>query len=92
MTSLDSRSRSLPWAAALLAAFVSACRTAGDGDTAPSDTAPADAAPPNVLLIYTDDVGYGDVGCYEGSRTPTPNIDRLAREGVRGRRVLGVGA
>ena len=43
----------------------------------------AGTAPPNVLLIYTDDVGYGDVGCYEGSRTPTPNIDRLAREGIR---------
>ncbi|MEM7307997.1 MAG: arylsulfatase [Planctomycetota bacterium] len=41
------------------------------------------APPPNILLIYTDDVGYGDVGCYEGSRTPTPNIDRLAAEGIR---------
>ena len=38
---------------------------------------------PNILLVYTDDVGYGDVGCYEGSRTPTPNIDRLAAEGLR---------
>ena len=80
MTSLDPRGRSLPWAAVLLASFVAACRTAGDGD---GDTAPTDAAPPNVLLIYTDDVGYGDVGCYEGSRTPTPNIDRLADEGLR---------
>jgi len=41
------------------------------------------SAPPSILLIYTDDVGYGDVGCYEGSRTPTPHIDRLAREGIR---------
>lgn len=44
--------------------------------------APA-AEKPNIILIYTDDVGYGDVGCYEGSRTPTPNIDRLAREGLQ---------
>jgi len=36
---------------------------------------------PNILVIYTDDVGYGDVGIY-GGRIPTPNIDRLAREGV----------
>jgi arylsulfatase A-like enzyme len=41
------------------------------------------AGRPNILLIYTDDVGYGDVGCYEGSKTPTPNIDRIAKEGLK---------
>jgi arylsulfatase len=40
------------------------------------------AAPPNVVLIFCDDLGYGDLGCY-GSRLRTPNIDRLAEEGVR---------
>ncbi len=41
------------------------------------------AAPaPNVVLIFCDDLGYGDLGCY-GSRIRTPNIDRLAGEGVR---------
>lgn len=38
---------------------------------------------PNIILIYTDDVGYGDVSCYGTSAIPTPNIDRLAKEGVR---------
>lgn len=38
--------------------------------------------PPNVVLIFTDDQGYGDAGCY-GARYPTPNYDRLAREGTR---------
>ncbi|RMF39087.1 MAG: hypothetical protein D6753_14655 [Planctomycetota bacterium] len=38
---------------------------------------------PNVVLIYIDDLGYGDVGCYGCPDIPTPNIDRLAREGVR---------
>jgi len=38
---------------------------------------------PNVVLIYIDDLGYGDVGCYGCTDIPTPNIDRLAREGVR---------
>lgn len=38
---------------------------------------------PNVVLIYIDDLGYGDVGAYGCTDIPTPNIDRLAKEGVR---------
>lgn len=38
---------------------------------------------PNVILIYADDLGYGDVGCYGATLVKTPNVDRLAREGVR---------
>ncbi len=38
---------------------------------------------PNILLILADDLGYGDLGCYEQKRILTPNIDRLASEGVR---------
>ena len=38
---------------------------------------------PNVVLIYIDDLGYGDVGSYGCTDIPTPNIDRLAQEGVR---------
>jgi arylsulfatase A-like enzyme len=37
----------------------------------------------NVVLIYADDIGYGDVGCYGAAGLPTPNVDRLAREGLR---------
>lgn len=38
----------------------------------------------NIVLILSDDLGYGDVGCYNPeSRNPTPNIDRLAAEGMR---------
>jgi len=37
---------------------------------------------PNILLIFTDDQGINDVGCY-GSEIPTPNIDRLASEGLK---------
>ena len=39
---------------------------------------------PNVLVILMDDVGWGDFGCYGGGvavGAPTPNVDRLAREG-----------
>ena len=38
---------------------------------------------PNVVLIYIDDLGYGDLGAYGCTDIPTPHIDRLASEGVR---------
>ena len=38
---------------------------------------------PNILLIFADDVGWGDAGCYGATLVKTPNIDRLAREGQR---------
>lgn len=41
------------------------------------------AARPNVLLILTDDLGYGDIGSYGVKDARTPSLDRLARQGVR---------
>lgn len=41
------------------------------------------AEKPNVVLIYVDDLGYGELGCYGGKDVPTPHVDRLAKEGVR---------
>src|ERR1043166_5206745 len=38
---------------------------------------------PNILFILADDLGYGDLGCYGQKQIRTPNIDRLAAEGVR---------
>ncbi|MEZ6037179.1 MAG: arylsulfatase [Planctomycetota bacterium] len=38
---------------------------------------------PNVVIIYGDDVGYGDLGCYGAEKIPTPNLDRLAAQGLR---------
>lgn len=43
----------------------------------------ASSRPPNIVLIYADDLGYGDTGCYGATAVRTPNIDRLARGGVR---------
>ncbi len=40
------------------------------------------AAPPNLVFILVDDMGYGDIGCMGARDIVTPNIDRLAREGV----------
>lgn len=38
---------------------------------------------PNIIVILCDDMGYGDLGCYGSKSIKTPNLDRLAREGVR---------
>ncbi|MEI6695298.1 MAG: sulfatase-like hydrolase/transferase [Bacteroidota bacterium] len=38
---------------------------------------------PNIILIYTDDQGYGDLGCYGAKGYKTPNIDNLAENGIR---------
>ena len=41
------------------------------------------ATPPNVLFLFVDDMGYADVGCMDSPDIKTPNIDRIAAEGVR---------
>jgi arylsulfatase A-like enzyme len=50
---------------------------------APAAAQPASATRPNVVLIITDDVGYGDIGSYGAPDIKTPNIDSLARNGTR---------
>ena len=39
--------------------------------------------PPNVIIIFADDLGYGDLGCFGHPTIATPNLDRMAREGMR---------
>jgi len=46
-------------------------------------TACDDRRRPNIVLIVADDLGYADIGVYGSRDIPTPNIDRLAREGIR---------
>ena len=60
--------------AALLAPLLGGCLVAL--------AAPTNAARPNVLLIMADDMGWSDIGCY-GGEIPTPNIDALAKGGLR---------
>lgn len=42
-----------------------------------------DGSKPNVVIILTDDMGYGDISCYNKNQVRTSNIDRLASEGIR---------
>jgi arylsulfatase A-like enzyme len=41
------------------------------------------ATRPNIVFVFTDDFGWGDIGAYGGKFVPTPNLDRMAREGTR---------
>jgi arylsulfatase len=66
------------------------CRGLVPAETAPakrSKPVPAKAAgavrPPNVVIVFADDMGYGDLGCYGGQAAATPAIDALARGGIR---------
>ncbi len=52
------------------------------GLTGSVDSAPA-PLPPNIVIILADDLGYGDLSCYGATKIKTPNVDRLAAEGLR---------
>ena len=60
----------------VLAALAAAC-------AAPSTQAPAGSTGPNVVVIFVDDLGAGELGCYGQRHIQTPRIDAIARAGVR---------
>jgi len=67
----------LKWTGAALATAVlpgRVCRAAGK---------PRDSEKPNFIVIFCDDMGYGDVGCFGSTKHRTPNLDRMAAEGTR---------
>src|SRR5512135_1177404 len=65
----------------LVRLVVGTCAMAGTLRAQPGQQAVG--AKPNVVLILMDDLGYGDLGSYGAPDARTPNIDRLARDGVR---------
>lgn len=62
----------------LLLPFLGACAT---GPEAKSDD--GEVRPRNVVILFADDLGYGDVGCFGAWDIRTPNLDRIAAEGLR---------
>ena len=48
-----------------------------------AQTSSAQRKLPNVVIVYADDVGFGDIGCYGATAVRTPNLDRLAAHGLR---------
>lgn len=48
-----------------------------------AQTVTADTKPLNVVFLLADDLGWGEVGCFGQTKIPTPNLDRLAKEGMR---------
>ncbi len=57
---------------AITALVISGCKTESEAEKKP-----------NVLIIFTDDLGYGDISSYNAEAVPTPHIDRIGEEGVR---------
>ena len=60
----------------------SAACVATAADKAPKQTTPEKAKTPNVVFIYADDLGYGDLECYGAKNVQTPNVNRLAKSGI----------
>ncbi|MEL7588315.1 MAG: arylsulfatase [Prolixibacteraceae bacterium] len=60
-----------------ITAFIAGCGGGGTRDL------PKEIQKPNIVYILADDLGYGDLSCYGQKRFQTPNLDRMAREGMR---------
>lgn len=85
MMRLDRRALLLGGTALAASATVVAVATAATRQNADGAAAPAATRQPNIVLMLGDNVGYGVPASYNGGilDTPTPNLDRLAAEGVR---------
>lgn len=67
-------SKQMSWTVILVCTLLSTGFAIGTGKAEPK---------PNIILIMADDLGYGDLSCYGNKKFATPNLDRLASEGMR---------
>ena len=67
----------------LLAAWILSGFNAGCASTDGNPQRSTTALRPNIVLIFADDLGYGELGCYGQTKINTPHIDALARDGLR---------
>ena len=67
----------------LCALFVLCCSTGSAAAALHAAAAPQPAAKPNIVFLFADDMGWGDLRCYGHPYAKTPNLDKLASEGTR---------
>ncbi|WBU89832.1 sulfatase family protein [Cellulophaga omnivescoria] len=64
--------------------FISSCKeTKKEADNSAKNNTTMETAKPNIVVIYMDDLGYGDISANGATEISTPNIDKLANDGVR---------
>src|ERR1043166_5614366 len=76
-------SRGWNWTMAAILVCGAMATTMGAAEAQSTNALPAAPRKPSIIFILADDLGYGVVGCYGQSRIKTPNIDKLASEGLR---------
>lgn len=82
ITSIDSRRVELPYSGSEYKGKIDSTYETSVPDFGPALPLTAPAGAPNIIIVLLDDVGFGQLGCY-GGLIETPNIDKLARQGLK---------
>ncbi|MCF7567044.1 arylsulfatase [Sabulilitoribacter arenilitoris] len=64
----------------LITISLTSCQTGKKNETKPKEK---ESSKPNIIFIMADDLGYGDLSCYGATKIKTPNIDKLAKKGIK---------